>query len=362
MKNILLFTLLLCCVTLRSQTYSIYPIPQKTTMNGNSIEMTREVNLIKEPGINEMISNRIQEVLTNAGINFTISDVFTDDKTNILIGINGSKGTADNYTSDHSLSKDVFTVTSNKFDPYLLQINKNHNKGDILILGDNSGSAYYGLATLEQILEQADNNHLSTATFEDYAHTQYRGIVEGFYGHPYSVESRLSLLDYCKRYKMNMFVYGPKADPYHAGKWREDYPSTLTDQQRYMGLITQDDLRSLAAKAKACNVDFVWSIHPALEGGGINFSNLDPGIEDIIHKFDALYKLGIRHFGVSIDDMNGHPYNQSELADKTQTKLYEKFNKTGVTEDDKVGPLLFVPTQYALNYGTGTLSAFKNHT
>ena len=62
MKNILLFTLLLCCVTLRSQTYSIYPIPQKTTMNGNSIEMTREVNLIKEPGINEMISNRIQEV------------------------------------------------------------------------------------------------------------------------------------------------------------------------------------------------------------------------------------------------------------------------------------------------------------
>ena len=69
MKNILLFTLLLCCVTLRSQTYSIYPIPQKTTMNGNSIEMTREVNLIKEPGINEMISNRIQEDLTNAGIN-----------------------------------------------------------------------------------------------------------------------------------------------------------------------------------------------------------------------------------------------------------------------------------------------------
>ena len=49
MKNILLFTLLLCCVTLRSQTYSIYPIPQKTTMNGNSIEMTREVNLIKNP-------------------------------------------------------------------------------------------------------------------------------------------------------------------------------------------------------------------------------------------------------------------------------------------------------------------------
>lgn len=38
-----------------------------------------------------------------------------------------------------------------------------------------------------------------------------------------------------------------------------------------------------------------------------------------------------------------------DLADKAQVKLYEKFNKTGVAEEDKVGPLLFVPTQYALN-------------
>ena len=152
MKNILLFTLLLCCVTLRSQTYSIYPIPQKTTMNGNSIEMTREVNLIKEPGINEMISNRIQEVLTNAGINFTISDVFTDDKTNILIGINGSKGTADNYTSDHSLSKDVFTVTSNKFDPYLLQINKNQNSAICDHLSENIFNFSYSSFVLSGVL------------------------------------------------------------------------------------------------------------------------------------------------------------------------------------------------------------------
>ena len=99
-----------------------------------------------------------------------------------------------------------------------------------------------------------------------------------------------------------------------------------------MGLITQDDLRELASKAKACNVAFIWSIHPALEGGGINFSNLDPGVEAIMEKFDHLHKLGIRHFGVSIDDMSGHPYNQSDLADKAQVKLYEKFNKTGVSE------------------------------
>lgn len=360
MKYILLLALLLCGIPLQAQTYSVYPIPQKIKMDGNTIEMTQEVNIVKESGINETITNRLEEVLTNAGIRFTTSNAPTDDKTNILVGVNNSKETVDQYATSHSLSKEVFTAAPNKFDMYLLQINKNHAKGDLLILGNATGSAYYGMATLEQLLEQANSNSLPTATFEDYAHAQYRGIVEGFYGHPYTVESRLSLLDYCKRYKMNLFIYGPKADSYHAGKWREDYPVTITAHERYMGLITQDDLRTIATKAKACNVDFIWSIHPALEGGGINFNNLDPGVTDILQKFDHLYKLGIRNFGVSIDDMNGHPYNQAELADKVQKRLDEKFNKTGVAPDNKVGPLLFVPTQYALNYGTSTLPAFKN--
>lgn len=67
MKNILLFTLLLCGITLQAQNYNIYPIPQKMTMNGGSIEITRDVNIVKESGINEVISNRVEEVLTNAG-------------------------------------------------------------------------------------------------------------------------------------------------------------------------------------------------------------------------------------------------------------------------------------------------------
>ena len=47
-----------------------------------------------------------------------------------------------------------------------------------------------------------------------------------------------------------MFVYGPKADPYHAGKWREDYPSTLTDQQRYMGLTIKTIYAAVKLKPK----------------------------------------------------------------------------------------------------------------
>ena len=51
----------------------------------------------------------------------------------------------------------------------------------------------------------------------------FRSICFCFYGHPYSIESRLNLLDFCKRYKLNYYGYGPKSDPYHAGNWRMDY-------------------------------------------------------------------------------------------------------------------------------------------
>ena len=54
MKNILLFTLLLCSMTLHAQTYRVYPVPQKITMNGNTIKMTPNVNIVKETGINEI--------------------------------------------------------------------------------------------------------------------------------------------------------------------------------------------------------------------------------------------------------------------------------------------------------------------
>ena len=174
----------------------------------------------------------------------------------------------------------------NKFDPYLLQINNLHPYGDIVILGNDKGSEYYAFATLEQIFEQADGNTVRQITFEDYAHTQYRGIVEGFYGHPYSVENRISLFEFCKRFKMNVFVYGPKSDPYHLGNWRDDYPTSLTEQQRFFGMITQDDLKQMTAAAKACHVDFIWAAHPGLQQP-ISFSNItamDQGIDALMTK------------------------------------------------------------------------------
>lgn len=359
----LLLALLIGTTSIHAQTYTIYPVPQKMTVGDKTLNLTSDVNVVIGTAVNEQTKDRLEEVLANAGMTVSYADKTANGKTNILVGVNNQQDVVSEYLDAYSLTTNVFEAAANKFDPYFLQVNSNHRKGDILILGDEAGSAYYAMATLEQLLEQREAGALQQVTFEDYAYTEYRGIVEGFYGRPYTVENRLSLLDYCKRYKMNVYVYGPKSDPYHLGKWREDYPLSLTEKERYFGLITQDDIRDITAKAKASHVMFVWAAHPAMQNG-ISFSSesaMNPGIDAIMTKFDHLYDLGMRGFGIFIDDINYAPSGamQAYLADQAQKKLREKYGADASKEP--VSPLFFVPTAYALNYGgSGSLNSLKS--
>lgn len=153
-------------------------------------------------------------MLEKHGIIFTETEHTDNNKTNILIGQYSGEIISD-YANENGINLQVFDAGENKFDKHILEINNNSNNGDIVIIGNGKGSEYYAIATLDQILEQKEGNTLNTLTINDYAYTQYRGIVEGFYGFPYTIETRLELLEFCKRYKMNAYIYGPKSDPYH---------------------------------------------------------------------------------------------------------------------------------------------------
>ncbi len=60
---------------------------------------------------------------------------------------------------------------------------------------------------------------------KDYPSVRRRGVVEGFYGTPWSHRARLSQLEFYGKNKMNTYIYGPKDDPYHsAPNWRLPYP------------------------------------------------------------------------------------------------------------------------------------------
>lgn len=213
---------------------------------------------------------------------------------------------------------------------YLLDINED----GISIMGYDERGAFYGLQTLRQIVEQNRDGKLPCLSINDWPDLPARGVVEGFYGTPWSHEARLSLIDFYGRFKMNTYVYGPKDDPYHSSPyWRDPYPTAQA--------------RNISELVRACErnrVDFVWAVHP---GQDIQWNEEDYG--RLVAKFEAMYDLGVRAFAIFFDDISGEgtdPMRQVELLNRLTAEF--------VAVKGDVAPLIICPTDYNRSWANPT--------
>jgi hyaluronoglucosaminidase len=81
-----------------------------------------------------------------------------------------------------------------------------------------------------------------------------RGVIEGFYGPPWSHTERLDLIRFCGEHGLNTWVHAPKDDPHHRELWRDPYP----DDQLQL-------LSELVHEASRNEVEFVYAIAPGLD-------------------------------------------------------------------------------------------------
>lgn len=213
---------------------------------------------------------------------------------------------------------------------YLLDINED----GISIMGYDERGAFYGLQTLRQIVEQNRDGKLPCLSINDWPDLPARGVVEGFYGTPWSHEARLSLIDFYGRFKMNTYVYGPKDDSYHSSPyWRDPYPTAQA--------------RNISELVRACErnrVDFVWAVHP---GQDIQWNEEDYG--RLVAKFEAMYDLGVRAFAIFFDDISGEgtdPMRQVELLNRLTAEF--------VAVKGDVAPLIICPTDYNRSWANPT--------
>jgi len=86
-----------------------------------------------------------------------------------------------------------------------------------------------------------------------------RGVIEGFYGPPWSHDARLALVDFLAARQMNAYVYAPKSDPKHRDAWRDPYEA-----------VDADRFRELAAHCRQAGVRFGFAISPGLD---IDYAN-----------------------------------------------------------------------------------------
>jgi len=117
---------------------------------------------------------------------------------------------------------------------------------------------------------------------------RYRGVVEGFYGPPWSHCDRLWMLERMGRWGMNRYVYAPKDDPWHRERWREAYP-------------------------KAAREEFAELVRAGADAGvGVGFA-LSPGLSIVyssesdraalVAKLEGFAALGARLLVLAVDDV-----------------------------------------------------------
>lgn len=344
------------CITLASllfplgaaAQYTIYPTPHQQVAGTGTVSLTPTVTLVAETGIDSYTVDRAKQVLTEHGLKVETADAPSTTQANLFLGIAGSDGAADKQATALGLTRDVFT-TAGKFDRHILSLTANGGHADIVALGETTNATFFALASLEQMLDQGTTD-LPTTTLYDYADQQSRGIVEGYYGYPYSVSVKKDLMRFMMRYKMNTYLYGAKSDPYHSQYWQDAYPTSITAQQEKNGWLSQAMVKDITDESHATKVNFIWAIHP-----GNNFVGDANVINQIMGKFEKMHDLGVRQFAVFVDDVSV-PSSDADMktnADRLtalQKAIEAKWNGSGAAPADTVRPLHFVPQIYCRSF------------
>jgi hyaluronoglucosaminidase len=124
-----------------------------------------------------------------------------------------------------------------------------------------------------------------------------RGIVEGFYGPPWSHAARLNAIEFLAPRGLNAYVYAPKDDPKHRAEWREPY----TDAERR-------DFTELTERADDAGVRFGFAISP-----GLDIEYESPTDREVLFaKLAGLRHAGVDWFLLLVDDIP----MQSGLAER----------------------------------------------
>jgi hypothetical protein len=122
------------------------------------------------------------------------------------------------------------------------------------------------------------------------------GIIEGYYGTPWTWAERAEQVSFLAPHGYRFFLYAPKADAYLRKRWMEDHPADMAAA-----------LRDLAAHCAREGVRFGVGLSPFEI-----FKRFDA--EDraaLARKLAFLDRLGVRDLAILFDDMRG---DQPDLA------------------------------------------------
>lgn len=163
---------------------------------------------------------------------------------------------------------------------------------NVVIETGNLRGFRYAFEAFSQLFTTLEGTvHLLRAEVEHVPSFEMRGVIEGFYGTPWTTENRVDLVRFIGEQKMNTYMYAPKDDDYQRKLWRERYPEEKLA-----------DFKKILKEAEDQNVDFYYMISP---GNDIDFTK-ESDIDTLCQKLNQLINIGVRSFGLLMDDIDYH--------------------------------------------------------
>ena len=157
-----------------------------------------------------------------------------------------------------------------------------------------------------------------------------QGIIEGFYGRPWTWDERAEVMAWCHARGMTHYVYAPKDDPLHRHQWRDPYPDA--------------DLEGFAGLVAAGSMEVGFAISP-----GLTMAYDDPSDRGALAaKVDQVVDAGIDLVCLALDDIPVRPGLGEEHARVTTWLAEHLAGRARV---------VLVPTEYAGTWSTPYLDA-----
>lgn len=312
MKTIILSSLMAVGASAFAATPSgIFPNPQEETVGGVAIaDVNKDYRLTGEATADANAVAALKDKLS----------VYSYGKIEIVIGEKGDDAVAS-----------VASLIPAHPQGYYLKV----EPGKVTIAGADEAGTYYGVQSFLQLAAKAE---IPAVEVKDWPRTEVRGVIEGYYGNPWSWDDCLDMCDFFDYTKQNIFIYGPKNDSYHhGGGVFTPYPA---DQAA--------ELTNLVKKAREHKIDIVWAMHPGNSNDGDNLAKAKA-------KLEAMYELGFRRFAVFFDDISANSVQK-------QIDFLNYLNKEVVEAKGDVGELIVCPSEYCISFagGQNTSSTYLN--
>ena len=162
-----------------------------------------------------------------------------------------------------------------------------------------------------------------------------RGIIEGFYGRPWTMAQRRRALSLLARHGMNAYFYGPKDDPFHRERWGEQYEGDAADTLRGLITLTEEN-----------GMEFRYMLAPGLS---IRYTSAEDRAR-LKAKYAQVYGFGVRRFGLLLDDLErAELYPEDAAVFARQVDAHADLVRdvwAFLKELDPDSGLIVCPTQY----------------